>query len=237
MLEDEPIKNLIKSTYEVFNNAISSEIVNKVPEAMIKSLREDIYVFSGMKAHSSMAEVQSLLLDEDNKIKAPYKFQQEVLKIDKTYNVDHLDAERLFATSSANTVAKWTLWEKDGDRYDLQFRTAGDNKVRTSHKALHDITLPFDDPFWTYYITPLGWRCRCNVVQVLRGKYKTSDSEKSMALGKTATTIIGKDGKDAGEIFRFNPAKKKVVFPPDHPYNKTLGANAAKKIVKKQIPK
>ncbi len=77
-----------------------------------------------------------------------------------------------------------------------------------SHAALHGITLPFDDPFWNTHWIPFGWRCRCNIVQVRKGKYEVTDSETATAKGRQAVP----------EMFRYNPAKAKVIFPPKHPY-------------------
>ncbi len=129
-------------------------------------------------------------------------------------------------------AAKWNEFS-NSDRYELQYRTADDNKVREEHAALNGITLPKSDPFWIYY-TPLnGWKCRCTTVEVLKGKYTTSNSDKANKAGETATTQIGKDGKNRLEIFRFNPGIQKVVFPPAHPYTKIAGASS----VKKQIGK
>ena len=56
--------------------------------------------------------------------------------------------------------------------------------------------------------------------------YKVSDSKKAIEQGNLATSQIGKDGKNKLEIFRFNPGKDKVIFPPTHPYTKVVGAKA-----------
>lgn len=61
-------------------------------------------------------------------------------------------------------------------------------------------------------------------VEVLKDKYPESDSEASIKKGDKATTRLGKDGKNRMEIFRFNPGKEKVIFPPNHPYSKVLSA-------------
>lgn len=237
MMGDEPVKSLINETYNVLKGAISDHIDQRVPAEMRNSLENDVFVFSGMKTYASLKEASSLLLDEKGNVKSNYKFQQDILKIDSTYNKDYLDAEKQFATSTAQMAAKWVSFEKGGDRYNLQFRTANDDKVRASHRTLNMITLPFGHSFWDFYITPLGWKCRCTVVQVLKGKYEESDGDAALEKGDKATTIIGKDGKNVAEIFRFNPGKQKVIFPPNHPYNKTLGAKAVKAVVEKLSPK
>ena len=47
------------------------------------------------------------------------------------------------------------MW--DGDRYYLQYRTAGDAKVRPTHAEMAGITLPASDPFWAEFYPPNGW--------------------------------------------------------------------------------
>lgn len=125
-------------------------------------------------------------------------------------------------------------WSNFSDDYNLQYRTAGDERVRDSHDKLRDTTLPKDDTFWDSFYPPNGWRCRCTVVEVLPEDYKVSDSKKAKEQGELATSQIGKDGKNKLEIFRFNPGKQKVVFPPSHPYSKVAGAKEAAKIISKK---
>lgn len=105
-------------------------------------------------------------------------------------------------------------------RYDLQYRTAGDGRVREEHAAMHGITLPADDPFWDKYYPPNGWRCRCTAVEVNKGKYPVSDSEEAKRIGDNATTKLDRFGNNKAGIFRFNPGKEGKVFPPKHPYGK-----------------
>ena len=99
-------------------------------------------------------------------------------------------------------AAKWENFMQDGDRYNLQYRTAGDKKVRPTHAALNRVTLPITDTFWEEFYPPNGWNCRCTVVQVLKDKYPVTPHDEAMALGEEAT------GKDTKGIFRFNAGKQ-----------------------------
>jgi len=109
-------------------------------------------------------------------------------------------------------AVKWKEWEKNADRYDLQYRTANDNRVREEHAALDGITLPMTDPFWNEYLPPNGWNCRCTTVRVRKGKYPTSDSDDALQKGRNCTS------KPKQRIFRFNPGKQDKIFPEKHPY-------------------
>lgn len=201
-----------------------------MPEAMRKSLKEDVFIFSGLKTHAQLFEASRLLLNDDDQKKSFSQFSKDVSKIKENYNQNYLEAEWQFAGSSAQSAANWANISPD---YDLQYRTANDEKVRASHAVLHNITLPADDVFWIYYYPPNGWRCRCLGIQVRKGKYDLSDSKKAIASGDKATSQIDKDGKNKLAIFRFNPGISKKVFPPDHPYNKVKGAKTVIKDLKK----
>lgn len=193
---------------------------------MLQSLQNDIYLFSALRTHAQLFEASRQLLTDDGKVKPFSQFRQDVDKIVKDYNENYLEAEYQFAITSAQMAGKWA---QVSDSYDLQYRTASDERVRASHRALAGITLPASDEFWLYYYPPNGWRCRCNAVQVRKGKYEASDSAKATAAGEAATHQESKDGKNRLEIFRFNPGAQKVIFPPEHPYNKVQGASAVKK--------
>ena len=59
-----------------------------------------------------------------------------------------------------------------------------------------------DDDFWNTYYPPNGYNCRCTVVQT---------SERTTRLGMDKPLPIPK-------LFEVNLAKKKYMFPPNHPY-------------------
>lgn len=86
-------------------------------------------------------------------------------------------------------------------------------------------TLPIDDKFWDSYLPPLGWRCRCTVVQVRKGKYPVSDSDAACSVGEHATSLPKQ------KIFRFNPGKTGKVFPPKHPYLPKGCGNCTRKLL------
>lgn len=175
---------------------------------MLQKLQSDVFVFSGMKTYTQLKEASLLLLDENKQIKPYHKFEQDILKIDNTYNKNYLQAEYQHATSAAQSASQWNDYMKDGDRYNLQIRTAGDDRVRESHAVLNGITLPAKHEFWKTHWTPFDWRCRCNIVQVLRDDYTESDIGIAHAAAEQAIP----------EMFRYNPGREGVIFPKKHPY-------------------
>ena len=203
-------------------------ITQDIPEELTATLDQNIFFFSGFKTHHELVEASRMLKGDDGNFKPFQQFLKDVETINKVYNRNYLQAEYNFATASTQMAVKWKEWEQDGDRYDLQYRTAGDSRVREEHAALDGITLPPSDPFWDSYLPPNGWNCRCTAVQVRQGKYPRSDSAAAMAAGANCTDTPKK------QIFRFNPGKQEKIFPPKHPYFKasTSAQQAVQQVVR-----
>jgi SPP1 gp7 family putative phage head morphogenesis protein len=157
-----------------------------------------------------MNEAGLSLKDKNGGIKDFETFKKEAGDVFKKSGLN-LRAEYQHATQATQMAAKWNDIEEDGDRYDLQYRTVGDDKVRHEHAELNGTTLPPSDPFWGEYYPPNGWGCRCTAVQVRKGKYQHTDSADALERGKAATP------SDKDKIFRFNAGKGKQVFPDKHP--------------------
>lgn len=184
----------------------------EMSEAMRRRLTRSDYIFSGMKAFHELNEAFPSLLDENGNRKPFERFLNDVRKIDETYNSNYLRAEYNFVQSSAEMAAKWEQFMEDGDRYNLQYRTAHDDKVRPAHAALHNVTLPITDPFGEQYYPPNGWNCRCTAVQVRKSKYPATPHDEAMALGEEALQ------RDSKGIFRFNAGKEQKTVPDYNPY-------------------
>ena len=222
---------VVEHTTEIFSSAVPHE----VPQEMRDYLEKDVFIFSGLKTHTQLTEARSYLKDENGNI-VPYdRFEQKILKLNEQYNRHYLEAEYQFAVHSAQSAANWANLQENTSRYWLEYRTAGDERVRANHAVLNGICLPKDDNFWTEYYPPNGWRCRCVAVEVLARENTLSDSKKAKELGEKATTHIAPNGKNKLQMFRFNPGTEKKVFPPNNAYSKVVGAEQAEKTLKQQI--
>jgi len=214
---------VIAETAGVLNQAIGSSLSHEVPDALRYALENNAFIFSGFKAYHSLREVGLSLTDSKGNIKPFEEFTKDVQAISQAYNRNYLYAEYNHAVAASQMAEKWQRWEQDGDRYDLQYRTAQDDRVREAHALLHGTTLPPSDPFWEKYLPPNGWNCRCTTVQVRKGKYPQSDPVLAMQRGDNSTASL------AQQIFRYNPGKTLDLFPPKHPYYKA--PKAAKKVI------
>ncbi len=218
-LDDPEPYEMIKDTYRVISKPLHDIAVRQeVSPELTSALEQNAFMFSGFKIFHESNEMASMLKGDDGGFKSYDRFEQDVLAIDESYNHNYLRAEYNFAANSTLSAVRWQNYVKDDDRYNLQYRTALDERVRKEHQMLEGITLPPSDKFWDKYYPPNGWNCRCTVVQVLKDKYPTSNSDQACASGERATTQIGKDGSNKAAIFRFNPGKSMKVFPPKHPY-------------------
>ena len=209
ILASDEAQNFISTHADILDKAFQ-----KVPmtEAMRRRLTRSDYIFSGLKTFHELNEAFPSLLDENGNRKSFEQFYNDVQKIDKTYNQNYLHAEYNFVHASAEMAAKWEQYAEDGDRYNLQYRTAGDDKVRPEHAALNGVTLPMSDPFWETYYPPNGWNCRCTVVQVRKTKYPQTPRDEAMARGEEALQ------SDTKGIFRFNPGLQQKAVPDYNPY-------------------
>ena len=85
--------------------------------------------------------------------------------------------------------------------------TAKDERVRhppkskADHRAFEGILLPVDHPFWNDYFPPLGFRCRCQVVQRSRSQIARLD------FGITSEGELAARRARLGPPWGFNPGR------------------------------
>ena len=209
ILASEEAQDFIEAHSSVLNGSFRKV---EMSETMRKRLERSNYVFSGLKTFHELNEAFPSLLDENGNRKTFERFLNDVRKIDETYNSNYLRAEFNFVQASAEMAAKWERFMQDGDRYYLQYRTAGDAKVRPTHAEMAGITLPASDPFWAEFYPPNGWGCRCSVVQVRKSKYPATEHEEAMARGESALEL------DKKGMFRFNAGMEQKTMPDYNPY-------------------
>jgi SPP1 gp7 family putative phage head morphogenesis protein len=211
MLGDVDMK-LYSLTAEELTRAIEAGTGLKLAEAagadaaLLKNLRDNVYVFSGFKNYQMLREATDLLFTPDGAKRSFSNFKAEILKLNNDYNVNFLRAEYQHAVGSSRMAAKWQKYEQSREALPLlQYITAGDQRVRQSHRPLDGITLPVTHEFWNEYYPPNDWGCRCSVRQV-------SDPDQQSKPDQY------QDTPQLKEMFRTNTGKEQVIFPRNHPY-------------------
>ena len=227
LLEDPEVMGFIDEHAAILDSGFETV---EMSDRMRSRLQESDWIFSGMKTFHELNEAFPSLLDEDGHRKPFERFLNDVQSIDETYNRNYLRAEYNYAGASAGMAARWEDFQEDGDEYNLQYRTAGDDKVRPEHAALHGVTLPMSDPFWDEYYPPNGWNCRCTVVQVLKDNYPATDQAEAYRRGREALA------RDKKGLFRFNSGKQGKI-PDYNPYTLSKCKTCTRKLnLAKGIP-
>lgn len=209
ILGNKDVQEFISTHATMLNNSF---VQVKMSDKMRERLTRSNYIFSGIKTFHELNEAFPSMLDENGNKKPFDRFLNDVQKINDTYNANYLHAEYNFVQASATMAAKWEQFSEDGDRYNLQYRTAKDDKVRPEHAALDGVTLPMSDSFWETYYPPNGWNCRCTVVQVRKQKYPVTEHSEAMSRGEEAMN------GERYNIFRFNSGKQGKTMPDYNPY-------------------
>lgn len=94
-------------------------------------------------------------------------FDQIVQKHGWTYNGSRGWRSRLILDTNeraARMAGRWIQLQANKDRRPyIQYRTAGDSRVRLHHRMWDGIVRHIDDPFWDTHYPPNGLGCRCTV--------------------------------------------------------------------------
>ena len=180
---------------------------------MIKALRENVFIFSAAKTYQETKHITSLLYKNDKLV--PFsEFKKQAGEVFGLYNKTYLNAEYNTAIGQARSISRWQTFEKEAHIYPLlQYRTAGDGKVRPAHAILNGIVRPVNDKWWNEFAPLNGFNCRCTLIQV-SGLKQTPKAE-----------LKNPTEKEVPEIFRFNAGKEKIIFSPKHPYFKVPKAD------------
>lgn len=177
--------------------------------ALSAQLRANLYQFSGAKSLTQAAAYSEMLLDENGKLKSFNQFRQDIEATNKLYNEQYLAAEYNNAVAQAQMANKWQDFAADDEAW-LEYRTAGDDRVRPEHAALDGIVEKIDSPFWNTAYPPNDWDCRCTVIPAAKpANAPASDVAKAKA-------------NVPNPIFQNNVGKTGIIYKEDHPYFNSL---------------
>lgn len=164
-----------------------------------QKIEQNLRNFAGHKQHRLVQELRALMTNGLSRA----DWEKKAVSVLNRHNKVWLRAELQATTVSAQAAEAWQQFERRAYLYpNLRYDTAGDERVRQSHQALDGTTKGVNDPFWNTHAPPLGWGCRCKLVQ-------TDDA----ATGEP----------DLGELkiakgFDQNPGKTFKMFGDNHPY-------------------
>lgn len=106
----------------------------------------------------------------------------------------------------------------------LRYVSVMDGRERPEHRALHNLVLPVDHPFWLEHYPPNGWGCRCSVQQltaadVERLGLKVSENSPDIPRRAVRNTRTGEittvpRGIDPGFNYNVGRARMRALTPP-----------------------
>ena len=106
-------------------------------------------------------------------------------------------------TSQAYAAGAWERFDRNRATHPyLRYITKRDERVRASHRAWDNVTLPIDHPWWNTHYPPNGWRCRCRVMNMTQAEYDAGHTPTGDALKKTAPAedLRKWENKRTGEV-------------------------------------
>jgi SPP1 gp7 family putative phage head morphogenesis protein len=205
-------KRIEKGLYEGLSSNLTLSTIRD-PE-YINTLRKNIWTFSGAKTFSEIEEMSRFLINEKGEKRTFKEYKEFAKKTFGEYNVNYLRSEINHATASGQMADKWKQFEEEAELFPfLRYVTAGDERVRSSHKALNGVVKRFDSPFWKENAPLNGWNCRCDLKQVEEA-IETPDDVIAARIEKET------DGKglQTPDYMKNNPGVE--VFGKEHPYFK-----------------
>jgi len=201
-----------------FGEAIAY-LKGKLPEASQKwddlagPVHAKVFTVAGATSASMAGELQASLVKalEEGKTLSQFRkdFDQVVQRHGWTYNGKRgWRSALIFNTNmrSATMAGRWAqIQQNKANRPYLQYRTAGDARVRPEHRMWNGIIRHVDDVFWSTHYPPNGWNCRCTVrayaqwevddkgLQVETSPYKTVYRDVANKDGLTDRVPVGID--------------------------------------------
>lgn len=197
-------RKLLEGVDEGYRKQMQNVLFDSEDYIMLKSLRDNTYMFSAAKTYQQTKEMSSLITGKSG-INPFSEFKKQAREVFDKYNENYLRAEYNSAIAQSRSASQWQEITKQSKFLPmLTYVTAGDGRVRPQHEILNNTTKPVGDAFWNKFYPPNGWNCRCTVLQ--------SSDEKETDLPKDISI------EDVPPIFRFNAGKEKIVFSKKHPY-------------------
>ncbi len=102
---------------------------------------------------------------------------------------------------SAHMAGRWEQLLANSDRRPyLQYRTAGDSRVRPQHRAWNGLIFPIGDAFWQTHYPPNGWGCRCTIRAYSEADLGQLGVTPSKPYEVKTRTVVNQDGEIKDQV-------------------------------------
>lgn len=159
-----------------FDEAIAN-LKGKLPEASLAwdslagPVHGKVFTLAGATSADLARDIQQALVDAKTNGSTITQFRKDwdatVQRHGWTYNGKRGWRTRVVFDAnmrSAHMAGRWAQLQANADRRPfLQYRTAGDARVRPQHRQWNGRIYPINYGFWNTHYPPNGWGCRCTV--------------------------------------------------------------------------
>ncbi|MES1977514.1 MAG: phage minor head protein [Pseudomonadota bacterium] len=102
---------------------------------------------------------------------------------------------------TAHMAGRWEqLLVNSASRPYLQYRTAGDSRVRPQHKAWNGLVYAIGDAFWQTHYPPNGWGCRCTIRAYSDADLGALGIKPSAAFEVKTRRVVSQDGEITDQV-------------------------------------
>lgn len=187
--------------------------------ALGSAMRHNIMSFVAFKNYHNVNELVAALTNRDGTARTFEQFKKAAIEIQTDFNERYLKAEFQMCQSAGQAALQWEQQWRDRDVLPkLQYRTAGDGRVRASHRILEGTCLPITDGFWQSFYPPNGHGCRCVAKQVSDA---VPDRKPSRPIKDT----------EIPAAFRINPGVTGEITTQKHPYFQNMNELERQKVI------
>jgi len=207
-------KVLKSGLYKGYGGTLNDFEFGKPDYDLLKELRYNIYIFSGAKCATQMADIKSLMV-KDGEIVPMNEFKKLALDRFEVYNGKdgYLESEYITAMTSGSSAINWNYTEEHKDIFPrLRSVAIIDSNTAPECERMNGVIANVDDPIWSHNIAPRHFRCRCHEERI--DKY---DEVKSTP-NHEVRSIEKKNDETMSPLFKMNPGKDGYVFSKEHPY-------------------
>jgi len=102
-------------------------------------------------------------------------WKQNIVELRENNGWEEFRLKTIYQTNmhQAKAVGSWKKMQETKEALPyLKYSATLDSRLRPSHKKMHGIVLPIDDPFWEQFYPPNGFGCRCQAYAITETKAK-----------------------------------------------------------------
>lgn len=140
-------------------------------EQLSEEMKKYAFTVSNIVREDIVADISSKVLAAYDEGISFHKFKKSLREGEFQKEIEELTDKKLelIYTQNMNSAYSYGRYQGLIQAVDIfpnwEYITIGDNRVRSSHRALQGIVRRYDDVFWQSHCPPNGYRCRC-VVEV-----------------------------------------------------------------------